>query len=215
MWNVVHSVRRYATRRTLSLATPRLAAGQGAASNGSVGRSVIWSGWGFSGTVFGTGTACCVSKDPAFCPRSVSCAWCVYQSKPVRLLTSDAVWPFVRSQLNFCVLFGLISFFNDGAMAKAVISALSPWAPEFDPRLVSVVFVVDRVALGQVFLPVLRFSPVIIIVPFLHPHIYLHVAVIRWTNGRSVGTFQQQYYFGNRESQDVRCFRLSMLSSVK
>ena len=33
-------------------------------------------------------------------------------------------------------------------MAKAVMAGLSPGAPEFDPRLVNVVFVVDRVALG-------------------------------------------------------------------
>jgi hypothetical protein len=53
-------------------------------------------------------------------------------------------------------------------MAKTVIAGLSPRAPELDPRLVNVVFVVDRVTMEQVFLPVLRFSPVTIIASFLH-----------------------------------------------
>jgi hypothetical protein len=110
---------------------------------------------------------------------------CVYQTKPVGLRAADVACPFVRPQLKFCAFFGLISFFNDCAMAKAVISGLSPRAAEFDTRIVNVVFVVDRVALGQVFLPVLRFFPVTIISPFLHTHLYLHVAVIRRTNGRS------------------------------
>lgn len=91
--------------------------------------------------------------------------------------------PFVGSQLNFCVLFRLISFFNGCAICKAVIYGLSPRAPEFDPRLANVAFVVYKAELGQVFLPVFRFSPVIIIVPFLHTHLYLHVAFIRSTNG--------------------------------
>jgi len=160
-------------------------------------RSVI----SFSRGSSGTGTACCVSKGPAFCPRSASCAWCVYQSNPVRLRTSGAVRPTVCQVA--AVLFVLISFFSGCAMAKAVIAGLSPRAPEFDPRLGNVVFVVDRVALGQVFLPVLRFSPFTILAPFIHIHLYLHVAGIR----RSLGTCQQQYYFGSWGSQDGRCFR--------
>ena len=114
---------------------------------------------------------------------------------------------FVRSRLNFCVLFGLLSFLNGCAVGRAVFAGLSARAPEFDPRLANVVFVVDRVALGQIFLPVLRFSPVTIIAAFLHTHLYLDVAFIRRTNGEAMGTVQQQYYFGNRGSQDGRCFR--------
>ena len=40
-----------------------------------------------------------------------------------------------------------------------------------------------------------------------HTRLYLHVAIIRRTNGRRLGAFQQQYYFGNRGSQNGRCFR--------
>ena len=68
-------------------------------------------------------------------------------------------------------------------MDKAVIAGLSPRATEFDPRLANVVFVVDRLALGQVFLQVIRCPPVTIIAPFLHTHLYLDVAFITKTNG--------------------------------
>ena len=44
----------------------------------------------------------------------------------------------------------------------------SPRRPGFDPRSVRVGFVVDRVALGPVFLRVRRFDPVSIIPPTLH-----------------------------------------------
>jgi hypothetical protein len=53
---------------------------------------------------------------------------------------------------------------------RRVVAALSPRRPGFDPRTVYVRFVVDTVALGRVFLPVLRFSPVSIIPPKLHTY---------------------------------------------
>ena len=49
-------------------------------------------------------------------------------------------------------------------------------------------FVVNRVALGQFSLPVLRFPPGIVIAPLLRTH--LHVSVGRRTNRWSLGTFQ-------------------------
>jgi hypothetical protein len=53
------------------------------------------------------------------------------------------------------------------AMAQAVSPGLSPRRPGFAPGSVHVGFVVDKVALGQVLLRVLRFSPVNIIPPSL------------------------------------------------
>jgi hypothetical protein len=46
---------------------------------------------------------------------------------------------------------------------------------------------VDKVLLGQVFVRVLRFSPVIVIPPMLHNHLRLHVALTRETNGSKRG----------------------------
>jgi hypothetical protein len=54
------------------------------------------------------------------------------------------------------------------AMAQAVNRRLSPRRPSFDPGPAHVVFVVNKVALGQVFPRVFRFSSVNFIPPVLH-----------------------------------------------
>jgi hypothetical protein len=51
---------------------------------------------------------------------------------------------------------------------RRLVADLPPRRPGFDPGLVHVGFVVDKVALGQVFPRVLRFSPVNLIPPVLH-----------------------------------------------
>jgi hypothetical protein len=53
---------------------------------------------------------------------------------------------------------------------KRLVAGFSPRRPGFALRADHVEFVVDRVALGQVFLRVLRCSPVNIIPPLLHIH---------------------------------------------
>jgi hypothetical protein len=54
---------------------------------------------------------------------------------------------------------------------KRLVAGLSPRRPGFAPGSIHVGFMVDSVALGQVFLRVLRFSPVNIIPPLLHIHL--------------------------------------------
>jgi hypothetical protein len=51
---------------------------------------------------------------------------------------------------------------------RQLAAGLPPRRPGFDPGSVRVGFVVDKVALGQVFLRALRFSPVNFIPPVLH-----------------------------------------------
>jgi hypothetical protein len=51
--------------------------------------------------------------------------------------------------------------------------------------------VVDKVALGEVFLRVFRFHPLSIIPTTIHIHLHLRVAVTGRTNGRSLQTFQK------------------------
>jgi hypothetical protein len=51
---------------------------------------------------------------------------------------------------------------------RRLFAGLSPRRPGFRPGSVHVGFVVDKVTLGQVFLRVLRFSPVNFIPPVLH-----------------------------------------------
>jgi len=62
---------------------------------------------------------------------------------------------------------------------------------------VRVRFVVEKVALGQVFLRLLRFSPVSILPPVLHIHLPLRVALARHTNGGNPG-----FSFENRGQLD-------------
>ena len=80
---------------------------------------------------------------------------------------------------------GLLSihcFLPYSAMTQVVSHRLSPWRSGFDPGSVRVRFVVDKVALRQVVLRVLRFSPVII-PPVFHTH-HLNVTLNRRTIGR-------------------------------
>jgi hypothetical protein len=60
--------------------------------------------------------------------------------------------------------------------------------------------VVDRVALGHVFLQVLGFSPVYIILSVLHTRLYLHVAVNRKENGAKLGNLQDARLFRTAKS---------------
>jgi hypothetical protein len=53
---------------------------------------------------------------------------------------------------------------------------------QFDPGPVNVTSVVDKVALGQVFLPVLLFHPIINIPPVPHPHSSIIDAVHHFIN---------------------------------
>jgi hypothetical protein len=56
--------------------------------------------------------------------------------------------------------------------------------------------VVEKVALGQVFIPVvLFFFAVSIIPPMLHNHLHLYVVGIRRMNGRGLGNFQNAVFF--------------------
>jgi hypothetical protein len=88
--------------------------------------------------------------------------------------------------------------------------------PGFYARSVLVRFVVDKVALGQVFLQILRFSPVSIIPPILHTHLHLHLAITGRIKGRSLGTFQKAMLF--RKSGSIgqgSAFTFFSLRSVK
>jgi len=65
----------------------------------------------------------------------------------------------------------------------------------FDARSAYMRFVVDKVALGQVFFRVFRFYPLSIIPTNLHTHLHLRFAVTRRINGRSLGSFQKVKFF--------------------
>ena len=60
----------------------------------------------------------------------------------------------------------------------------------FYPRPVHMRFVVDNMALGQLFLWVIKFSSVNIILPAFHTHLHLQVALIWRTGGQGLGTLK-------------------------
>ena len=57
-----------------------------------------------------------------------------------------------------------------------------------------VIFVVDSVVLGQVFLQVLKFLTGNTILSLFHAHFLLHATVIRRTSKQSLGTFKQRQH---------------------
>ena len=73
---------------------------------------------------------------------------------------------------------------------------------------VQVKFLVDKVALGQDFLRVLRFCPVSIIPLLLHTHHHSHAALPRRTNGQSKGTIKPQCSFRNMGALDMKLLSL-------
>jgi len=75
-----------------------------------------------------------------------------------------------------------------------VVTGLSSRRHGFDSRSVNLGFVVDKVALGQVFSAVLGLSPVRMIPLVLHKDVYRNTAVIR-TRGRSLWIFKQNNAF--------------------
>jgi len=72
-----------------------------------------------------------------------------------------------------------------------IVTGLSSRRLEFDSRSVHVRFVANKVALGQVFLGVLLFSPVSIMPPMLHSDPHLLVVFTSRTNGRSLKISQK------------------------
>lgn len=72
---------------------------------------------------------------------------------------------------------------------RRLVAGLSPWSHGFVSKSVHVIFVVDKVAVGQVYLLVFRFFLVSNIPPMLHTLLHLHVALNRRTNARNLGTF--------------------------
>jgi len=68
--------------------------------------------------------------------------------------------------------------------------------PGLDPGVSPCEFLVGKVTLWQVSIPVLRFSHVSIIPPMLHTHLYLNITVIRRTSGRSLGSLRKHGSFG-------------------
>ena len=70
------------------------------------------------------------------------------------------------------------------------------------PESLPVNFVVDKVALLQDLFRSFRVSPVSIISPSLHTHLYQYTDLARKTNGQNLETFTHQFCLGKEEVTD-------------
>ena len=94
---------------------------------------------------------------------------------------------------------------------RRLVAGLSLRRPEFDPRSVHVKFVVDKVALRQVFLWVLRLFPVSAIPSMFRTHLHLHVA-LRILQQKSVISEMSDHWMGTYLHFYGACLRENLVS---
>ena len=71
-------------------------------------------------------------------------------------------------------------------------------AVSFGPSSVPARFLVDKLPLGHVISPLLRFSPVGVFPPLLHSHLHIAVALTGMTHRRSLRNLKNQSFVGSR-----------------
>jgi len=89
------------------------------------------------------------------------------------------------------------TFYRHGAAFVFLVRSSFFFFFRFDPRPMHVGFLLDKVALGQVFLPVHGFSPVIVVPSVLRGHLYV-ITLIGRTSGRRLGTLGEKGLFSGR-----------------
>ena len=149
----------------------------------------------------------CISPSAAVLPESVSfhqcsiliCTYmCWYQKDTGEAWeTSTQQCSFgYRKALDRKVLSLTVLWF------RRLVASLSSWSPYFGRSSDPVRFLVDTVALGEVFVRVRPFSPVSTIPAVLHCYLHLSLVLTR-TNGRILITVQKkQSSFGGRGAVD-------------
>jgi hypothetical protein len=73
---------------------------------------------------------------------------------------------------------------------RQLVTGVASPKPGFDPGPVLLRFVMDRIAVGLVFLRILRGFPVTTISPMVRTHLHPHTAVSRRTSGRGLESFK-------------------------
>jgi hypothetical protein len=95
--------------------------------------------------------------------------------------------------MNFCLFVPRL---------RRLLAGLSPQRLGFDHGLVVVRSVVDKLALGQVFLPVIRIFPVSIIPPTLHTYFHLLAILFRRSleNFKYINVFPDIWSIGTKSN---------------
>ena len=94
-----------------------------------------------------------------------------------------------RYGLDLYIQLRLFLVFNALPLFMHSVAGLPPQKTLFNPRPVHIFFVVDNLFLGHwnIFRPGASLSPVSIIPPMFHTHLFLHVTFTRRTTGQSLG----------------------------
>ena len=136
-------------------------------------------------------TAGLTFSNSTFCPHSVfKCFVWIWEQTAVISLYS-IIWLVCITEVSVPWSYNIKAV----SWLRRSVAGFSPPTPEFDPRSVRVGSLVDRVAVGQDSVPVLRLSPVSVVAPMLHTHLDRHGCLTRGTNELSLGTFQKAVLF--------------------
>jgi hypothetical protein len=96
-----------------------------------------------------------------------------------------------------------------------LVSGLSRWWPGFDPRPVLVRCVVEKVAVGQFFLPVLLFPPDSVIPYMLYTILICTLLLPEGQMGEAWEPSKEQCSFGNQGTLDTKhCQSLLVLKGL-
>jgi hypothetical protein len=128
----------------------------------------------------------------------------------VCITETECVYSAVRAESIKCILMFVP---KSCALAQAVSRRAVTVEATVRSRSVHVRFVVEKVALGEDFLRILRFSPVRVIALMLTRSTYLHLDAACTTRkkGRSLGTFKKPCCFGDCGAFDRKILSLFRL----
>ena len=115
------------------------------------------------------------------------------------IIETECAYCAVRTECT--TMMHLIFIINVVPWLRRLVAGLSLRRSGFCSWPIHMGFVVNKVALGQAFLRMSRFSPVSIIAPMLRTHLRLDAALTKRTNGQSS--------FGNRAALGTQILALS------
>jgi hypothetical protein len=117
----------------------------------------------------------------------------------VFITETECVYCAVRTECLYMIQVN-VSIKKYGPCLRWFEAGLTPWRRGFDPRSVHVKSVLNKVALGQFCVQVLRFLHVRIISTMLRTDLYLHVALTRKDKRAKPGNLPKAMLFGKSGS---------------
>jgi len=139
-----------------------------------------------------------VPKNSTFCPHSAfMCSlWFSEQTAIISLYSINWLVCITETECVYCAV-------RTGS-STIIRQCSSRRKTGFDPRPISLRFMMGKVALRNVFLRLLQLSAVSFIPPMVHTRLHLRVILIRRANGQSLEGFKKQCSFGNPDTLDKK-----------